>query len=173
MPGSLNLIDLAVAAAALVAAITGFRAGLIRSLAMILGYVSAMPLALWGAERAAPALGGAAGLSQNALVFFGLFLAAGFLIGTLLQVAVNDLFGSGITVPDRLAGSALGIVRVGLVAIAVVAVFDRIVPGDRQPAVLRDSQLRPVLSRAGQRGLGALSPEVAATIDQLKREQRI
>ncbi|MGO4714002.1 CvpA family protein [Bradyrhizobium sp. 2TAF24] len=172
MPASLNLFDLMVAAAALVAAFTGFRAGLIRSLAMILGYASAMPLVLLVMGHAGPAFD-TTGLTRNAFVFFGLFVAAGFLIGSLLQVAVNDLLGPRISVLDRIAGSALGVARVGLVAIALVVVFDRIVPSDRQPAMLRDSRLHPMLSGAGQLGLGALSPEVAAAIDQLKREQKI
>ncbi|MEW6643222.1 MAG: CvpA family protein [Pseudomonadota bacterium] len=172
MPGSFNLFDLAVGTVALVAAFSGFRAGLLRSLAMILGYACAMPLVLVVADHAGLALD-TTGLTQNAVAFFGLFVAAGVLIGSALQLAVNDLLGPRISMPDRIAGSALGLVRVGLVAIALIVVFDRIVPSDRLPAVLRDSQLRPMLSRAGQQGLGALSPEVAATIDQLKREQKI
>lgn len=111
--------------------------------------------------------------SQGAFIFFGLFLVIGFGIGTLLQTAVDDLLGRSITVPDRIAGSALGVAQVGLVAIAIVAVFDRIVPTDRQPGVFSDSQLRPMLSRAAQRGLGALSPDVAATIDRFKHERKI
>jgi membrane protein required for colicin V production len=33
--------------------------------------------------------------------------------------------------------------------------------------------LRPVFSAAGQRGFRSLPPELAATIDRLKRERRI
>jgi membrane protein required for colicin V production len=52
-------------------------------------------------------------------------------------------------------------------------VFDQLVPSDRQPAFLNGSQLRPPLSAAGQRGFRSLPPEVAATIDRLKNDQRI
>jgi membrane protein required for colicin V production len=47
------------------------------------------------------------------------------------------------------------------------------VPSDRQPAFLNGSRLRPLLSAAGQRGFRSLPPEVAATIDRLKKDQRI
>jgi membrane protein required for colicin V production len=33
--------------------------------------------------------------------------------------------------------------------------------------------LRPLLSAAGRKGFSSLPPEVAATIERLKREQRI
>jgi membrane protein required for colicin V production len=64
-------------------------------------------------------------------------------------------------------------VRVGLVAITLVLIFDSLVPSDRQPAYLAGSQLRPLLSAAGQKGFKSLPPEVAATIDRLKKERRI
>jgi membrane protein required for colicin V production len=40
-------------------------------------------------------------------------------------------------------------------------------------AGLAGSQLRPLLSEAGQRGFRSLPPELAAAIDRLKQEQRI
>ncbi len=58
-------------------------------------------------------------------------------------------------------------------AVGLVVVFDRIIPNDRQPAILRESSLKPILSRAGQQGLRSLPPELAAYIDQLKRDQKI
>ena len=88
-------------------------------------------------------------------------------------MALDDTIGSEAGIGDRLGGAALGAVRVGLVAITLVLVFDQLVPVDRQPAFLTGSQLRPLLSTAGQKGLGSLPPEVAATIDRLKQERRI
>jgi membrane protein required for colicin V production len=59
------------------------------------------------------------------------------------------------------------------VATTVVLIFDQLVPVDRQPAFLNGSQLRPIFSAVGQKGFKSLPPEVATTIDRLKREQRI
>jgi membrane protein required for colicin V production len=48
-----------------------------------------------------------------------------------------------------------------------------LIPAGQQPAFLTGSQLRPMLSAAGQRGFKSLPPEVTAYIDQLKRTHRI
>jgi membrane protein required for colicin V production len=175
---SLNIFDAIVCVALIVSAITGFNAGLMRSLAAILGYISAMPIAVAVTARLSPAFDGAAASlttpwAQNSILFFGVFLGAGLLIGALLRIAVNDLFGPSINWADRLAGSALGVIRIGLVAVAVVVVFDRIIPADRQPGFLQGSNLRPALSRAGQQGLRSLPPDIAAYIDQLKTDRKI
>jgi membrane protein required for colicin V production len=84
------------------------------------------------------------------------------------------------TPSDREPGSAiasaalfLGAVWIGLVAITLVLIFDRLVPADRQPAFPVGSHLRPLLSTAGQKGFSSLPPDVAATIDRLKQAQRI
>jgi membrane protein required for colicin V production len=46
--------------------------------------------------------------------------------------------------------------------------------GDRPAgAALTGSQLRPLLSAAGQIGLNTLPPDVAAYIDRLKQDQQI
>jgi membrane protein required for colicin V production len=87
----------------------------------------------------------------------------------MLEEAIGPDAGLG----DRLAGAALGAIRVAMVAITLVLVFDRIVPPDRQPKFLEGSQLRPLLSLAGQKGFRSLPPEVAAMIDRLKQEHRI
>ena len=42
-------------------------------------------------------------------------------------------------------------------------------PVNREPALLRGSQLRPLFSAAGERGFRSLPPDVAATIDRLVR----
>ena len=73
--------------------------------------------------------------------------------------------------PDRMAGAMLGFVRVALLAVLIVLIFERIIPSGREPAFLKGSQLRPILSAAGQAGLRSLPPEVADTIDRLKRER--
>ena len=55
----------------------------------------------------------------------------------------------------------------------LVLIFDRIIPAGREPAFLRGSQLRPILSEAGRQGLRSLPPDVTDYIDRLKRERGI
>jgi membrane protein required for colicin V production len=50
-----------------------------------------------------------------------------------------------------------------------VLVFDRLIPPGREPAFLKGSTLRPILSRAGEAGINSLPPEVIETIDRVKR----
>ena len=67
----------------------------------------------------------------------------------------------------------LGAARVGLIAVTLVLIFDQFVPPDRQPAYLTGSQLRPLLSVAGQKGFRSLPPDAVAYIDRLKKDRRI
>jgi membrane protein required for colicin V production len=166
----MNSFDLTVYVVLLVAVVAGFRAGLLRSGVTILGYLLAMPIAVWVTSLIVPQIGGspAMPMTQNALIFFAIFLVAGIVLGTLLRMMVNDLIGSDIGLGDRLGGAALGAVRVFLIAVTMV-----LIPPTLQPAFLAGSQLRPVLSLAGQKGLASLPPEAMAQIDQLKRDHRI
>jgi membrane protein required for colicin V production len=171
----MNSFDAAISLGLVIAVITGFNAGLLRSALTILAYLIAMPIAVWAMSLLAPRIGGgsASPLTQNSLLFFGIFLATGIVLGKLMRMALDETIGPGMGIGDRRAGAALGAVRVGLVAVTLVLVFDQLVPTDRQPAFLNGSQLRPLLSVAGQRGFRSLPPEIAATIDRLKRDQRI
>jgi membrane protein required for colicin V production len=89
----------------------------------------------------------------------------------LLRFAVSELTGDDVGLFDRIAGAAFGAVRIFLIAVLVVAVFDRVIPADREPPFLVGSRLRPYLSAAAQKGLQSLPPEVDDYIDRLKREQ--
>ncbi len=173
----MNYFDAAIGALAIAAFVIGFRTGLLRSLAAILGYVGATPVAVWATSFISPAIAGPSSASpfsmENSLLFFGVFLVAGVIFGTLLRSAVEQAVGPDRSLLDRLTGAALGVVRVGLIATTIVLVTDRIIPADREPEFLKGSRLRPILSAAGQRGLKSLPPDVAAYIDRLKREQRI
>jgi membrane protein required for colicin V production len=171
----MNSFDAAIAIGLIVAVVTGFNAGLLRSAVTILAYLVAMPITVWAMSLLAPRIGGdsASPLAQNSLLFFGIFLTAGIVLGKLMRMVLDETIGSGAGIGDRLAGAALGAVRVGLVAVTLVLVFDQLVPTDRQPAFLNGSRLRPLLSAAGQRGFRSLPPDVAATIDRLKRDRRI
>ena len=64
-------------------------------------------------------------------------------------------------------------VRVGLIAITLVLIFDQIIPADQQLGFLAGSQLRPLLSMVAQASLKSLPPDITRTIDQLKRERGI
>jgi membrane protein required for colicin V production len=171
----MNSFDAVVYGLAIVAIVSGFKAGLLRSVATIAGYAAAMPIALATAPLVAPLLAGKsqAAWTQDSVLVVGLFLAIGILLGALLRAAVGGIAGDSIHVTDRLAGSLLGALRVSLVAVTTVLVFDQLLPPDREPAFLRGSQLRPMLSAAGRIGLKSLPPDVTAYIDRLKRERRI
>jgi membrane protein required for colicin V production len=167
----MNLFDAAVYICLFVAVVMGFMSGMLRSLATIFGYVAAMGLAV----ALAPVITAQFKLppAQTWLVFGGIFLGAGMLLSALLRLTVSEMVGPTISIPDRVAGALLGAVRVGLLAVVLVLVFDRIIPPGREPAFLKGSQWRPVLSQAGQQGLRALPPDVEAYIDRLKRERGI
>ena len=171
----MNSFDIAVYLGLVVAMITGFNTGLLRSAVTILAYVFAMPIAVWATSVIGPHADShfASPLMPNWGLFLGAFLAIGMGLGKLARVALDETIGSEAGLTDRLAGAALGAIRVGLVATSMVLIFDQLIPSDRQPAFLNGSQLRPVFSAAGQRGFRSLPPELAATIDRLKRERRI
>jgi membrane protein required for colicin V production len=170
----MNSFDAAVYGLAMVAVVTGYNAGLLRSIATILAYLAAMPIAVATTSLVAPALAGSGEpWAENSLVLVAMFLVAGVGLGTLLRTAISESVGPRIGMVDRLAGSMLGVARMGLVAVTVVLVFDQLIPVDRQPAFLNGSRLRPILSVAGQQGLKSLPPDVTAFIVQLKRDRRI
>jgi membrane protein required for colicin V production len=171
----MNSFDAAVYVGLVLAVVTGFKAGLLRSAVTILAYLIAMPIAVWAMSLVAPGIDGRLGAppTQNSLLFFGIFLIAGMVLGKLMRMALDETIGSGAGIGDRLAGAALGAIRVGLVAITLVLIFDSLVPSDRQPAYLTGSHLRPLLSVAGQKGFRSLPPDVAAYVDRLKKDRRI
>jgi membrane protein required for colicin V production len=179
----MNSFDAVVYLGLIVAVVTGFNAGFLRSLVTILAYLVAMPIAVWVMPLVFPATGGepttsfatsfATPFAQRSLLLFGIFLVVGIALGKMMRMALDETIGAGAGIGDRLAGALLGAVRVGLVAITLVLIFEQLVPPDRQPAYLIGSTLRPLLSAAGQKGFKSLPPEVTATIDRLKRERRI
>jgi membrane protein required for colicin V production len=169
----MNTFDAAVISVVIVLALLGFRAGLLRSLADILGFVIAAPLAVALTpyfSSAAPAAANSP-LGRNSLVFFGILLVGGIVFAQLLRYTIADFAGTDIRLLDRSAGLVLGVVRALLVAVTIVLIFDRIIPAGRDPEFLRGSKLRPWLSLAAQRGLRSLPPEVSDYIDRLKRER--
>ena len=171
----MNSFDVVVYLALVFAMVVGFNTGLLRSAITILAYLFAMPIAVAATSLLAPQIGGKLGSPQlqNSLLFFGTFLIAGMVLGKVARMALDDTIGPEAGIGDRLGGAALGAVRVGMVAITLVLAFDQLVPGDRQPAFLTGSQLRPLFSTAGQMGVRQLPPDIAATIARLKQAHPI
>ncbi len=169
----MNLFDAFMTAAALVAIVMGFTSGLLRSVATILGYLLAAPLAVAITPRIVPFVLGNGTLppDESWLPVVVLFVVFGVAFGVLFRNLLNELIDDEISLFDRVAGAVLGAVRIFLVAVLVVVVFDRIIPADHEPPFLAGSKLRPYLSAAGQKGLEALPPDVDGYIDRLKRER--
>jgi membrane protein required for colicin V production len=106
-------------------------------------------------------------------VFGGIFLLVGFLLSALLRFTVGEMVGPKVSIPDRVVGVGLGAVRIGLLAVLLVLVFDRTIPPGREPTFLTGSQWWPVLSRTGQQALQTLPPGVEVYIDRLKSARRL
>ena len=169
----INLFDAVVYLCLAVAIVAGWRSGLLRSLATIFGYVVAAPVAVTAMPYLTPILVGQFKMppGQAWLAFFAVFLVIGFALSALLRAAVGEVTGPQIGAGDRAAGAFLGAIRVVLLAVLMVLIFERIIPSGREPAFLLTSHLRPVLSAAGQQGLRKLPPQVTTFIDRLKRER--
>ena len=171
----MNGFDAIVCLGLVIAVVTGFNTGLVRSAVTILAYLVAMPIAVGAMSALSPPMDVKlpSSLMQNWPMFFGIFLVAGMALGKLARMAIDEATGSRAGIVDRLGGAILGAVRVGLIAVTVVMVFDQFLPARLQPQWLTGSQLRPLLSAAGQTGIKSLPPDVAAAIDRLKRNQQI
>jgi membrane protein required for colicin V production len=168
----MNSFDIVVCLAVVVAAASGFKAGLLRSAVTILAYLIAMPTAVFVMALVSPNRGESPA-GQGSPLLFGTFLVTGVMLSKFMRMAVDDAIGAETGIADRLAGASLGVVRAGLVAITFVVSFDQLVPSGRQPAYLTASQLRPLLSAAGQKSFNSLPPSVVAFIDRLRQTRRI
>lgn len=169
----MNSFDAVVYAVLAIAVVMGFRSGLLRSLATIIGYLAAAPVALATQPLVATLMAGQTNMPQTKgwALLAGIFVVTGIVLGMLMRAAVTAMFGPTASIPDRIAGSFLGAVRIGLLAVLMVLIFDRILPPHIQPDFLVGSRLRPHLSAAGQAGLKSLPPDVEIFIDQLKRDR--
>lgn len=164
----MNVFDAVVTAFAILAIAMGFMSGLLRSLATILAYLLAAPVAI---ALTPSVMGFGVPPDKIWVVLVVLFIAAGIVLGALFRRGVSELIGEEPDLFDRIAGALLGAVRVFILAVLIVVAFDRIIPAGREPPFLAGSKLRPYLSAAGRRGLESLPPEVEAYIDRLKRER--
>ena len=175
----MNPFDAAVLGLAFIALVTGFSSGLLRSLATILAYLVAAPVALavspsvsaWlGTQRFLPA-------EQMQLLVavtpFLVLVVVAMVLGALMRGAVSGVTGGHMVLADRMLGAVLGVLRIGLVGVAFVLILERVVPAGREPDWLKGSQLRPYLSAAGAQGLRALPPQAVDYIDRFKRARGI
>ena len=170
----MNLFDVVVGVVLILAAFSGFKAGLLRSAATILAYLIAMPTAIFLVSlftAKGDRLGSQA--PQSSALLFGTFLLTGIMLAKFARLALEDAVGVEPGIFDRLAGAALGAARTGLVAITFVLSFDQLASPARQPPYLSGSKLRPLLSAAGQNGLNSLPPSLVAYFDRLKQSRRI
>jgi len=106
----MNPFDAAVYFVTIVAIIMGFHAGLLRSLAAIFGYLTAMPLALAAAPPLSQILTDQFHLPQAQpwAVLCGIFLLAGMVLSALLRMAVSALVGPPRQHPGSPGRSAAG-----------------------------------------------------------------
>ena len=170
---SFNPFDAAVYICLVIAVLAGFGSGLLRSLVTIFAYVAAMAVAVAASPQLAPMARERLHLApeQNWIVLVAVFILAGMIIGAVLRYVVSEIVGPEVGPLDRLLGAFFGAVRVLLLAVLIVLIFDRIIPAGREPAFLAGSKLHPLLSQAGRQGLRSLPPDVEAYIDRLKRER--
>src|SRR5579871_5408077 len=170
----MNPFDIAVGLALVAFMAFGFYAGLLRSLASILGYVAAAPIAVAATSYISPALAGDAAppWARNFALFFVVLLMVGAAVGYWLRHGVTEMFGDDIDIVDRIVGALFGASRIALVVLPVVVMFDRYVPAERQPQFFAGSKLRPYFSSVGQHGINALPGEVTSYLDQLNRNGR-
>src|SRR5262245_52145327 len=105
----MNGFDIAVYLALIVAIVTGFNTGLLRSGVTILAYLFAMPIAVWIMSMLTPHLDSASAspLSQGWVPFFGIFLVAGMGLGYLARMALDEAIGPDAGLADRLGGATL------------------------------------------------------------------
>jgi membrane protein required for colicin V production len=152
----------------------GFYSGFLRSLATIIGYVAAAPIAVAATSYVSPALAGdtAPPWARNLVLFFVVLLVIGAAVARLLRHGLAELIGDDVDIVDRIVGALFGAARVALVVLPVVVMFDRYVPAERQPHFFAGSKLKPFFSAAGQRGIDALPAEATAYLDKLTRDRR-
>jgi membrane protein required for colicin V production len=170
----MNTFDIVVIIATLAAVASGFKAGLLRSAVTILAYLIAMPTAVFlTSQIGASGSGIGSSMADRSPILFGIFLVTGIVIAKSMRMALEDMVGDEPGIGDRLGGATLGLARAGLVAVTFVLSFDQLGSYARQPSYLAGSQLRPLLSLAGQKGLMSLPPDVVNYIDRLKSSRRI
>src|SRR5215475_4244992 len=99
----MNSFDAVISAIAVVVVVTGYRLGLLRSLATILGYLIAAPLAVALSPYLIALAFGRAGASAANVCFIVIltFLALGIAISALLRTVVAEFIDPDVSMFDR------------------------------------------------------------------------
>src|SRR3984957_13265535 len=119
----MNSFDAAICIGLLIAVVTGFNAGLLRSGVTILAYLIAMPVTVWAMSMLYRGIGIELSLTQNSPFFFGIFLVIGLVLGKFMRMAVDDAIGPSAGIGDRLCCAALAFVFFGLFSITRLVFF--------------------------------------------------
>ena len=92
----MNTFDAVVYFGLVIAMVTGFNTGLVRSAVTIVAYLVAVPIAIWAMSALSPPANGkvVSAFAQNGLVFSGVFLFAGMALGKLARLAVDEATGA-------------------------------------------------------------------------------
>lgn len=127
MTGSWNVVDLAMLGVLLVSTAVGAWRGLTFELMSLLGWLAAYVAAQWGHAAVAPHLPvGTAGSALNQAAAFGLTFVAALIVWGLLARLLKMLIQSTpLGSVDRLLGAAFGVLRGGVLLMAVVTVVMR------------------------------------------------
>jgi membrane protein required for colicin V production len=110
----MNPFDAFVIAVTIVAVVMGYMSGLLRSLATILGYLTAAPIAIAIAPQVTAFVLGRIALppSEAWIPLFVVFIAVGFVLGSLIRRFVNEIVGPEPGLFDRAAGAVLAAISV-------------------------------------------------------------
>lgn len=105
----MNPFDAFVIAVTILAIVMGYMSGLLRSLATILGYLTAAPIAIAIAPQVTAFVLGRIALppSEAWIPLFVVFIAIGFVLGSLIRKFVNEIVGPEPGLFDRVAAPCL------------------------------------------------------------------
>src|ERR1041385_1348455 len=113
----MNPFDAAILGLAFIALVTGFRSGLLRSLATILAYLVAAPVALAVSPSASAWLGTQRFLPADQMQLlvsvtpFLILVIIAIVLGALMRGAVSGVTGGHMVLADRMLGAVLGVLR--------------------------------------------------------------
>jgi membrane protein required for colicin V production len=148
------IFDLVVYAFLALAIVLGFNSGLLRSMATIIGYLIAAPIAIGTAPAVSYFLTTRFNISaaSNGVVLALILLVAGMIFGALLRRAVNDLVGPDVKHPGPHRRGFLGAARIGLVAVLIVCDHRPHHPANRRASRLFLAQVQSTALSVGPPG---------------------
>ena len=171
-PAAMNPFDAVVTAAVILGVVLGFMSGCCAAWRQSLAISSPRRLPLRLRPRIVPLRRATRHCPGQCVAAAVSISRAGVDLGALFRNGVDEFIDAMSALFDRVAGAVLGAVRILLVAVLIVVVFDRIIPADRQPPFCSARSCGPICQRAGQKGLQShCRPTSTRYIDRLKRER--